>query len=205
LVTLARRVPALALLILLLGGRAGAQTASPEELARRHHERGSTFYNLGQFEEAIAEYRKGYEQKADPVFLYNIGQAYRQLGAHDKALFFYRRYLGTAADAPNRLEVEQWVVELEALVAAEERARTPAPPEPLSSPAAPSLPSAPPAAVVGPDVEAREAPRGALWQRWWFWAGVGGLVAGGIVAALLVSSNKSDRPPGTELGTMRFF
>jgi tetratricopeptide (TPR) repeat protein len=188
--------------LVLLSGPVGAQTAPPEELARRHHERGSTFYNLGQFEEAIAEYRKGYEQKADPVFLYNIGQSYRQLGAHDKALFFYRRYLSTAPDASNRLEVEQWVAELEALVAAEERARTPAPPEPLSAPGA-----APPAAVMGPapEPELKETRRGPLWQKWWFWAGVGGVVAGGIAAALLVSSAKSDRPPGTDLGTMRFF
>jgi tetratricopeptide (TPR) repeat protein len=187
--------------LLLLSGPAGAQTAPPEELARRHHERGSTFYNLGQFEEAIAEYRKGYEQKADPVFLYNIGQSYRQLGAHDKALFFYRRYLSTAPDAANHLEVEQWVAELEALVAAEERARTPAPPEPLSGPGA-----APPAAVVAPaEPEGKETRRGPLWQKWWFWAGVGGVVAGGIAAALLVSSARSDRPPGTDLGTMRFF
>jgi tetratricopeptide (TPR) repeat protein len=198
------RFPALAaLLVLLAGSQARAQNPSPEELARRHHDRGTTFYNLGQFEEAIAEYRRGYEQKADPVFLYNIGQAYRQLGAHDKALFFYRRYLSTAPESSNRLQVEEWVAELDALVAAESRARSPAPPEPLSG-----APAAPAAAVVAPapaDLSARETPRGPLWQRWWFWAGVGGVVAGGIAAALLISSAKSDRPPGTELGTMRFF
>jgi hypothetical protein len=125
------RVPALAVLLAIIGGQARAQNPSPEELARRHHERGTTFYNLGQFEDAISEFRKGYEQKGDPVFLLNIGEAYRQLGAHEKALFFYRRYLSAVPSAPNRAEIDGKVAALQQLVDAQERARSPAPPQPL--------------------------------------------------------------------------
>src|SRR3954464_13284654 len=128
------RVPALAVLLAFsLAGQARAQNPSPEELARRHHERGTTFYNLGQFEEAISEFRKGYEQKGDPVFLLNIGESYRQLGAHEKALFFYRRYLFAVPEAPNRQAIDERIGALEQLVAAEQRARSPAPAEPLST------------------------------------------------------------------------
>lgn len=207
--SLVLRVPALALLVAFITcGQARAQSnPSPEELARRHHERGTSFYNLGQFEEAIAEYRKGYEQKADPVFLLNIGEAYRQLGAHEKALFFYRRYVSTVPDAPNRPQIEDKITELEQLVAAQQRARSPAPPEPLSPglTTAPATPLPPDVGLVAPPPPPSPRAPGPVWHRWWFWAGVGGLVAGGIAVGLLVSSAKQDRPPATDLGTMRFF
>jgi tetratricopeptide (TPR) repeat protein len=200
------RVPALAvLLVAITCGQSRAQNPSPEELARRHHERGTTLYNLGQFEEAIAEYRKGYEQKADPVFLLNIGEAYRQLGAQEKALFFYRRYLSSVPDAPNRRQIEEKVAELEQLVTAQQRARSPAPPEPLS----PALATAPAAAPLPAELQAAppppSEPPGPIWNRWWFWAGVGGVVAGGLAVGLLISSAQKPQPPPTDLGTMRFF
>jgi tetratricopeptide (TPR) repeat protein len=197
-------VPALAVLLAIFTcGQARAQNFSPEELARRHHERGTTFYNLGQFEEAISEFRKGYEQKGDPVFLLNIGEAYRQLGAHEKALFFYRRYLSAMPSAPNRAEIDEKIAALQQLVDAQERARSPAPPQPpaprLSD--GPALSAAPAESVATHPAP----PPGPFWQRWWFWAGVGGVVAGGIAIGLLVTSAKQTKPPATDLGTMRFF
>jgi tetratricopeptide (TPR) repeat protein len=208
---LALRVPALAVLLAIITcGQARAQNPSPEDLARRHYDRGTTLYNLGQFEEAISEYRKGYEQKADPVFLLNIGEAYRQLGVDEKALFFYRRYLTSVPDAPNRAQIEEKIATLEQLVAAERRARSPAPPEPLSpassavpAPAlVPPLPAEPYLAATRPTSPETGGP---FWHRWWFWAGAGGLVAGGIAVGLLVSSARQPKPPGTDLGTKRFF
>jgi tetratricopeptide (TPR) repeat protein len=199
------RVPALAVLLAFsIAGQARAQNPSPEELARRHHERGTTFYNLGQFEEAISEFRKGYEQKGDPVFLLNIGEAYRQLGAHEKALFFYRRYLSAMPAAPNRAEIDEKVAALQQLVDAQQRARSPAPPQPLP----PRLTDGPPLVPSQTEnglVSHPPPPPGPLWQRWWFWAGVGGLVAGGIAVGLLVSSAHQTKPPPTDLGTVRFF
>jgi tetratricopeptide (TPR) repeat protein len=199
------RVPALAFLLAIsTGGQARAQNISPEEVARRHHERGTTFYNLGQFEEAISEFRKGYEQKGDPVFLLNIGESYRQLGAHEKALFFYRRYLSAMPTAPNRAELDEKVAALQQLVEAQERARSPAPPPPVPPRLAEAPPLVPSQAEL--DLAAHPAARpGPFWQRWWFWAGVGGVVAGGIAVGLLVSSAHQTKPPATDLGTMRFF
>jgi tetratricopeptide (TPR) repeat protein len=154
------RVPALAVLLAIItGGQARAQNPSPEELARRHHERGTTFYNLGQFEDAISEFRKGYEQKGDPVFLLNIGEAYRQLGAHEKALFFYRRYLSAVPSAPNRAEIDGKVAALQQLVDAQERARSPAPPQPLP-PRLEGPPPAPPAGELELGRVSRPHPRG---------------------------------------------
>jgi tetratricopeptide (TPR) repeat protein len=200
---LACSLPALALLLAIFPcSEARAQGSSADELARRHHARGTSLYNLGQFEEAINEYRRGYEQKADPVFLYNIAGAYRQLGVPDKALFFYRRYLTTAPDSSNRRQVETLIADLERLVAAEQRARSPAPPQPLSGVATVAN-----ARFVEPSVQkpGGPAPDRPLWHRWGFWASMGTLVAGGLVLGLLVMSSSGGQPPRTDLGAMRFF
>jgi tetratricopeptide (TPR) repeat protein len=202
--------PSLALALgalVLLAGAARAEDRSPDEIARRHHDRGTTFYNLGQFEEAIGEYRKGYEQKADPVFLYNIGQAYRQLGALDRALFFYRRYLSTMPGAPNRAQVEQLVIELDQLVAAQERARTPAPPQPLSGVTAPLPPGATDfdRGYLRGGLRPGPLDDGPIWHRWWFWAGLGTVVAGGLLAGLLIGTSRDSGPRGSDLGAVRFF
>jgi tetratricopeptide (TPR) repeat protein len=180
--TLAYRVAALVGLVTFLVGRhPQAQSPSPEELAQRHHERGTVYYNLGQFEEAIGEYRKGYEQKADPVFLFDIAQSYGQLGAQDRALFFYRRYLAAAPAATNRAEVEQRIAAL-----------APAPP-PQARPDLFAVAPPPPVAPKG------ERP---MWHKWWFWAGAGGLILGGVAAGFAVS--RGDTRTG-ELGNARFF
>ena len=191
-----RRFAALLLFAVIAASRlAVAQTASPEETARQHHERGTMHYNLGQFEDAIAEYRKGYEQKPDPIFLFNIAQTYRQLGAHEKALFFYQRYFSSAPDAPNRAEVQARIAELEPLVSADRHALAAAPPsEPALSPILTMRPPRPAAAAP---------PR--VWHRWWFWAGVGGVLLGGVALGLAASSWRSESPPRTDLGGARFF
>ncbi|MBI4508978.1 MAG: tetratricopeptide repeat protein [Deltaproteobacteria bacterium] len=82
--------------------------------ARSQYEKGQTAYNLGRFDEAITHFSKGYEIKPDPVFLYNIAQSFRQIGNLERAIFFYKRFVSTAPDAPNRSDVEKKIADLEA-------------------------------------------------------------------------------------------
>jgi hypothetical protein len=101
---------ALALLIALAASAYADPTA-----ARTRHEQGQKLYNLGKFAEAIVEFEAAYQADPDPVYLFNIAQAYRldagkdldvRLAHIERATFFYRRYLDLAKDAPNRAEVE---------------------------------------------------------------------------------------------------
>lgn len=85
--------------------------------ARAHFQRGTSYYNLSRFEDALKEYETAYLEHPDPVFLFNIGQCYRQLGQHDLAIRSYRNYLRTADNPPNRADVEDKIKELEAMVA----------------------------------------------------------------------------------------
>ena len=95
---------------------APAPAVDKDAEAKAHYEKGMKHYNLGEFDQAIEEFKKAYEFKEDPILLYNIGQAHRQKGDLEKAIFFYRRYLDAAPNAANKKDVQQRIKDLEELV-----------------------------------------------------------------------------------------
>lgn len=161
------------------GGSADAEVAEHVALGHR-------LYQRGQYQEAVAEFRRAYEVRADPRFLYEIAESYRQLGATDQALFYYDRYLAGSPAALDRDVVEDRVVELESL-----RAR---PPALRSSPLSPRE-----AGPVTPKPGATPT-----WRKWWFWTALGVAVAAGVTAAALAGRSDSG-VPATDLGDKRFF
>jgi tetratricopeptide (TPR) repeat protein len=155
----------------------------------RHAALGQRLLERGRTQDAIAEFRRAYELRADARFLYDIAEGYRQLGLRDQARFFYERYLVAAPDAPDREDVEEQM-------AAMERGAPPAPP-PRALP--PSLAHD----VVIVPVEVPDSTR-PLWRRWWTWTALGAFVAAGVVAAL-VGRQTDTHVPATALGDMRFY
>jgi tetratricopeptide (TPR) repeat protein len=139
---------------------------------------------LARYEEAIAEFRRAYEQRADPRFLYHIAESYRQLGSKQQAIFYYDRYLIGAPKAPDREEVEQRIADLGGMPGRSVRPR--------------------PRLLLEPSEEVQVTAQPSPWRRWWFWTAVGVTLAAGVTAAVL-ASRPSDGPPATELGSMRFF
>ncbi|MCC6994849.1 MAG: hypothetical protein IT370_09595 [Deltaproteobacteria bacterium] len=110
-----------ALVVSLAGGVARVQAAPKVDdaavaKAKEHYKKGTFFYDTGEFDKAIAEYLAGYEVQSDPVFLFNIAQSHRQLGNHDKAVFFYKSFLRNSPNAPNAEMVRQRIAELEELI-----------------------------------------------------------------------------------------
>src|SRR5262249_14457042 len=139
---------------------AQSQKEKDVEAARKHFEEGSAAFSLGEFTRAIDEYRAAYKLKRDPVFLYNIAQAYRLAGDLSQALFFYKSYLSNLSRAPNRDEVEDRIRTLDAQLKAQTKIQT-TPPNgtvppgsvaPAPAPAAPPAPS-PAATPPAPAVE----------------------------------------------------
>jgi tetratricopeptide (TPR) repeat protein len=147
-----------------------------------HVAQGKRLYMLGHYQEAIAEYRRAYELRADPQFLFDTAEAYRELGATQQALFYYNRYLAAAPGAPNREVVEDRVSELE-------MARTPAP-SPVVVTAAPASSKAKPTPV---------------WRRWWLWTAVGLALGASITAAALASRPSPAAVPPSDLGDHKFY
>ena len=94
-----------------------APPANAEEEAKTKFLAGKQSYRLGEYDEAIALWKEAYRLKDNPAFLFNIGQAYREKGDLPKALQFFESYLKEApANASNRKDVEQRVVELKKLI-----------------------------------------------------------------------------------------
>jgi tetratricopeptide (TPR) repeat protein len=90
-----------------------ARAPSPEAQAKAHYGRGTSYYNLGRYRDALAEYEAAYLSVQDPPFLFNIAQCQRRMGNDREALGAYRSYLRVAPNAPNRSEVRKRIAELE--------------------------------------------------------------------------------------------
>jgi tetratricopeptide (TPR) repeat protein len=180
-----------------VAGPAGAQPVTPEESARAHHEQGRLQHSLGRYETAISEYRKAYELRADPSFLFDIAEAYRSLGAAERAVFFYRRYLNAHPNPPNRPEVEAQIARLEPSIPAESRGGSLAA-APAESSSSSLLPT-----TFGRERAVRDSERSVV-GRWWFWTAVGTVAAVGATLAILAIGNRGEQKvPGSDLGHAR--
>src|SRR4051794_26178182 len=115
---LSRSFPTLLLAAALMLAIARVGSAAPPDLAKRAKDsftEGTAYFNLGQWDKAIDSWQRGYQYRQDPIFLYNIGQAYRKSENYERAIFFYKNYLRNSPKAPNREEVEGWIAQLERL------------------------------------------------------------------------------------------
>ena len=177
---------AIAGLVVLAARVATADDTAVAE-ARLHFERGEKLYALTRFSEAIDEYQKAFDAKPLPDFLFNIGQCYRNLGDYDAAIFSYRKYLKLAPDAPNREQVEQLIVELEARRDRSDTGR-------LGLRRSDDRPP--------PGRPGDREPDRPVYKQWWFWTGIAVLgVAGGVVT---YEVTRSPGPPSTSLGNIVF-
>ncbi len=117
-----RNVTLLAVALAVTGpalSSAYAQTAPPSQAelaqAKKAFEEGNALYKAGKIPEAIEKLKESFRLSRNAFLLYNIGQAYDQLGQKDMVLFYYRKFLASApANAPMKGSVEKRVAELEA-------------------------------------------------------------------------------------------
>jgi tetratricopeptide (TPR) repeat protein len=107
--------------LLALGAPARAEDAGS---AREHYQKGTSFYDLGRYAEAIKEFEAAYEIKNDPALLYNLAQSHRLAGNSEQALHFYRTYLRYVPNAKNRAEIEDRIKQLDQLVAQQKTAQS---------------------------------------------------------------------------------
>jgi tetratricopeptide (TPR) repeat protein len=139
-------------LLLTLAAAAPAR-AEDAVSAREHYQRGTSFYDLGKYAEAIREFEAAYEIKNDPALLYNLAQSHRLAGNSEQALHFYRTYLRYVPNAKNRAEIEGRIAQLEQLVAQKNSAQAERPIPPSTTPPAATTPPAtttPPAEATPP-------------------------------------------------------
>jgi tetratricopeptide (TPR) repeat protein len=125
-----RRLPLLiATLSLLVASSAWAQAKPDSKVAaKEHYARGTSYYDLGRYDDAIKEFEAAYHLKNDPAFLYNLAQSYRLAGNEERALHFYKTYLRYVPKAPKRAEIEDRIAALEQQMATESKVTTTPPP-----------------------------------------------------------------------------
>jgi tetratricopeptide (TPR) repeat protein len=116
-----RRICAAVIVIAAVAGATvvveGAAWADEKsDQARKAFEDGKKAYNLGEFDKAVELWKAGYDIKDDPVFLFNIAQAYRQKQDYAKAIFFYKAFLREDPKAKNRADVESRIAEMQKLL-----------------------------------------------------------------------------------------
>ena len=130
----------------MLVAAAASSSRAEEVSAKEHYIKGTTAFELGAYDEAIAEYSAAYRIKDDPALLYNIAQSHRLANHPADAARFYRLFLMKVPNASNRAEVEAKIAELQKLVEQQKKTQN-MPPDsvkPPGSPAAPAMPAAPP-------------------------------------------------------------
>jgi tetratricopeptide (TPR) repeat protein len=157
-------------------------TAGRMSAARALYDRGQAHYDLGEFDEAIAQFKEAYELSRAPRLMFNIAQAYRLKKDWEQALFFYNNYLRLVPNAPNRADVESRIAEMQEKIRSRPEP-TPAVPEPApAKEPPPPVVAPPPAAVTTPPPQgevARKPPRSRFALR------VGGLAAAGAGVVLI--------------------
>jgi tetratricopeptide (TPR) repeat protein len=194
----------------LAAGAAADPTPDSAADAKRLYQEGNTHFNLGEYDKAAENFKEAYRLSKKPLLLYNVAQAYRLGHEPDKALTFYKNFLNSMPDAENRAEVEQYIKDLEALVASQdatakkpptgtvapdEHVKIPPPDKAVTGPSGPSGPSVP---------EERHDQGRPIYKKWWFWAGIGAVAVGATVAVVAASGGGKSAPTGS-LGTTPIF
>ena len=168
------------LVILLVATRVYA--ADDPNSARKLFMSGTKHFDLGEYEQALSDFKEAYRIKDDPVLLYNIGQCQRMLKHNEDALRAYKTYLSRATDAVNRADVERKIATLQEAIDKQNRAAELPPRDVIQHDQAP-----PPSVVAPTPVVVAVAPapeRTPVYKRWWLWTAVGGVVVVGVAVGL---------------------
>ena len=99
----------------------GIPSAARAQSAAKHaFEQAEVHYKLGRFAQALSGYSRAYELAPLPGFLFNIGQCHRQLGHHERAVFFFRGYLREKPRAKNQRVVKELIKKSLAIIQQEQ-------------------------------------------------------------------------------------
>src|SRR5688572_8951893 len=98
-------------LALAAGTTAAQGTAAPTGTAAEHYERGRRLYDVKEYAAAIEEFKAAYLADADPIYLFNIAQAYRLSGDCTSAESYFAKFLKADPDTTQRAKIEKLIAE----------------------------------------------------------------------------------------------
>jgi hypothetical protein len=162
----------------------------------------------GNYNEGVRLLAELWVATKDANFIYNQARCYEQNGQSMRAVTRFREYLRKATGLPAE-EVEAVNRRIDELQGHPTERMAPAPKVlvPFSPASAPAPVQAPlPAPGVDRSAELVTPPQPApvsdspVYARWWFWTGVGAVVVGGVVTAVLLGRNSGQKSPACDLG-----
>ncbi len=180
----------LALAALIAWAPAALAQERPSEAVRALVEKGQREYDVGRFDAAIDAYSKAYAAQPVPALLFNLGQCHRQRGELARASFFYKRYLDLSPEGKNAPVARELVTRLDRTLTDDSPRRAPR-----------LVPQRGERAAVVPAEEPQSPP---LYQRWWFWTGVGAVATATVASVAVIASRPpSERTPTLGTGSFR--
>lgn len=100
-------------------------TGDAKAQARQKYTEGNEAYEHGEFRKALTAFDAAYQLAPLPGFLFNVAQCHRQLGAYERAAFFYRRYLALSDKEPsNAPMVKDLIAEMDSKAKQEAASRS---------------------------------------------------------------------------------
>ena len=148
-----------AVLVMLLA-LAGAAQAAPQV---KEEKKAIQSFAAGRYDEALEIYAKLYADTLNPVYLRNIGRCHQKLKQPEKAIESFQDYLqkGKNISADEKVEINGYIKDMEALRDEQARQQQPAPPPTPVAPAQPApvqpIPAAPGPSVTAPGYAAQPA------------------------------------------------
>jgi hypothetical protein len=194
-VSAGRRVALLLFASFLISSAARAE--SDEAEGRRRWNEGKELYQKGRYLDAAREFEAGYAVVPRPLFLLNIGHAYRRAQELARARAAYQKLLEIQPNLPQRAEVEGYIKSIDdalqvvvepATLAPLPGSAPPAPPalvDPGAAAAIAASPAPPPIVAASPPPPAESRSSGSILTRPWFWVIVGAVVAGGVAVGVI--------------------
>lgn len=96
-----------ALSALLLVSLPGAPCAAQDDRARLHFQAGASYYEAGDYDDALREFQRSHALSERSELFYNFSLCYQQLGDLENAALYLRRFLDDVSAIDNRDQLER--------------------------------------------------------------------------------------------------
>jgi tetratricopeptide (TPR) repeat protein len=162
-----------------------AAASGPAAMPDRPDLQAANLFQTGKYADAMAIYQRLHAETHHPTYLRNIGRCHQMLRQPQPAIENFRAYLRDARnlEPAEHTEIEGYIAEMQRLE--------------VGAAVTPAASAGPTATVSAPSAAVASSGSGGITRKWWFWTGLGVLVAAGVATAVAASSGKERLPcPG---------
>ena len=82
-------------------------TSAQDERGRLHFQAGASYFEAGDYEDALREFQRAYELSHRPELFYNLSLCYQHLGDLEQAALHLEHFLDSATEISNRANLER--------------------------------------------------------------------------------------------------